>query len=222
MRSSSLLPSITVQVTVGRRWFLWYPYRSGTFPIRKIMTQKTWDEKYTSACDPAGEPSSFLEENIQRLPQGRALDLAMGNGRNAFFLAAHGHAVDALDYSEVAVDKVRSFAQEKSLPVHVTQADLTHYQIPENTYDVIINFYFLERTLAPRITKGLKKGGMLLFETYTTEQSLYGRPHNPDYLLKPNELLHSFIDLTIIYYHERVVKSPEETKAIASLLAQKF
>ena len=185
------------------------------------MTQETWDEKYTAACDPAGKPSSFLEENMHRLPRGNALDLAMGSGRNALFLATQGYAVDALDYSEVAVNTVRSFAQKKSLPVHVTQTDLTHYHIPENTYDVIINFYFLERALAPRITKGLKKGGMLLFETYTTEQSHYGRPHNPDYLLQPNELLHSFIGLHIIYYHERVVTSSEETKAIASLLAQK-
>jgi SAM-dependent methyltransferase len=185
------------------------------------MTQKTWDEKYTSACDPAREPSSFLKEHIHSLTQGKALDLAMGNGRNALFLAMHGYEVDALDYSKVAVDKVRSFVQKKSLPVHVKQADLTDYQLPENTYDVIINFYFLERTLVPRIKKGLTKGGMLLFETYTTEQSHYGRPHNPDYLLQPNELLHSFIDLHIIYYHERVVKSPQGTKAIASLLAQK-
>ena len=185
------------------------------------MTQKTWDEKYTSACDPGGEPASLLKEHIDNLPQGKALDLAMGNGRNTLFLATHGYAVDALDYSEVAVDTVRAFAQKKSLPVHVQQADLTHYQLPENTYALIINFYFLERTLVPRIKAGLKKGGMLLFETYTTEQSHYGRPHNPDYLLKSNELLHSFIDLHIIYYHERVVTSPKGTKAIASLLAQK-
>jgi tellurite methyltransferase len=62
---------------------------------------------------------------------------------------------------------------------------------------------------------------MILFETYTIEQPLYGRPHNPAYLLKPNELLHSFMDLHIIYYHERVDTQKEETKAIASLLAQK-
>ena len=185
------------------------------------MTQETWDEKYTAACDPAGKPASFLEEHLDCLPRGKALDLAMGNGHNALFLARHGFEVDALDYSEVAVSRVRSFAQQKSLPVHVTHADLTDYQLSENTYAVIINFYFLERLLVPRIKTALKKGGMLLFETYTTEQSRYGRPHNPDYLLKPNELLKSFMDLHIILYHERVVTSPESTKAIASLLAQR-
>jgi len=62
---------------------------------------------------------------------------------------------------------------------------------------------------------------MLLFETYTIEQPQYGRPHNPAYLLKPNELLNNCMDLYIIYYHERVDKQDKEIKAIASLLAQK-
>lgn len=192
------------------------------YPGGKLMTQKTWDEKYAAGCDPEGEPSAFLRENLPRLTKGRALDIAAGNGRNALFLARHGFTVDAVDYSAVAVTTLRSFAGQKGLPVQVIQADVTGYQLPENTYDLIINFYFLERTLTPRIKKALTRGGMLLFETYTTEQPRYGRPHNPDYLLKPNELLHSFIDLHILYYHERVATSPESTQAIASLLAQKI
>jgi 2-polyprenyl-3-methyl-5-hydroxy-6-metoxy-1,4-benzoquinol methylase len=144
----------------------------------------------------------------------------MGTGRNAIFLASQGYEVDGIDYSEVAVEKVRSYAQEKSLQINTTQADLAYYQIAEETYDVIINFYFLERSLIPQIKRALKPGGMLLFETYTVEQPQYGRPHNLAYLLKPNELLNSFMDLHIIYYHERVEKLQEETRAIASLLVQ--
>lgn len=185
------------------------------------MRNKTWDERYNQDYDFSKEPASFLSKNIHRLPRGKALDLAMGTGRNAIFLARHGYEVDGTDSSEVAVEKVQSFAQKESLSIHATQADLTHYQITEKAYDLILNFYFLERTLIPQIKKGLKRGGMLLFETYTVEQSHYGKPHNPAYLLKPNELLHSFKDLHIIYYHERLERPKEETKAIASLLAEK-
>ena len=185
------------------------------------MANKTWDERYEQVSDLPKEPVSFLKEHIYRLPRGKALDLAMGIGRNAIFLATYGYEVDGIDISEVAVEKVRSLAQKKSLLIHARKADLTNYQISENTYDVILNFYFLERPLIPQIKKGLKQGGMILFETYTIEQPHYGRPHNPAYLLKPNELLHSFGDLHIIYYHERVDAQKEETKAIASLLAQK-
>lgn len=185
------------------------------------MIDKTWDEKYDQDFDFSKEPSSFLKEQIHILPRGRTLDMAMGTGRNAIFLATHGYEVDGIDYSEVAVEKVRSFAKRKSLRINAKQEDLTKYQIAKNTYDVILNFYFLERSLIPQMKKALKRGGMLLFETYTTEQPKYGRPHNPAYLLKPNELLNSFMDLYIIYYHERIDKQKKEIRAIASLLAQK-
>ena len=185
------------------------------------MTDQTWDERYDQESDFSKEPSLFLKKKIHQLPRGKALDLAMGTGRNSIFMAENGYMVDGIDSSEVAVEKVRSFAERESLPIDAKQADLTNYQIVENTYDVILNFYFLERSLFPNIMNGLKQGGMLLFETYTIEQPEYGRPHNPAYLLKPNELLQSFIDLHIICYHERIDKQKAGTKAIASLLAQK-
>ena len=193
-----------------------------TLIIRGVrVTDKTWDERYDHDLDLSKEPASFLKDNIHRLPRGKALDMAMGTGRNAIFLAMHNYEVDGIDYSEVAVEKVRSFAKIKSLRINARQKDLTKSQIAKNTYDVILNFYFLERSLIPQMKKALKLRGMLLFETYTTEQPKYGKPHNPAYLLKPNELLNSFTDLHIIYYHERIDKQKKEIKAIASLLAQK-
>lgn len=186
------------------------------------MADTTWDEKYNSQDDDfSKEPALFLKKQIHRLSRGKALDLAMGTGRNSIFLAKHGYEVDGVDFSEVAIEKVNTFAQKESLPIHTKCADLTHFQISEKTYDLIINFYFLERALFPMMEKGLKENGMVLFETYTVEQSRYGKPRNPDYLLRPNELLKSFHNLYIIYYHERLVQEGDETKAIASMLAKK-
>jgi SAM-dependent methyltransferase len=185
------------------------------------MTDSTWDEKYAREGDPSKVPSLFLAQQIKCLSRGKALDLAMGSGRNSIFLAMNGYEVDAVDFSSVAVSKLQSYVKEHSLSITVKQADLTTYQIPDNAYDLIINFNYLERSLIPQIKKGLNQGGMLLFETYTIEQPRYGRPRNPDYLLKPNELLSSFSDLHIIFYHERVDHSTEQPQAIASLLAQK-
>ena len=185
------------------------------------MSDTSWDEKHTNSCDLKKPPSRFLVEQIERLSPGRALDLATGSGRNAIYLARNGYKVDAIDYSGVAVSQLKYFVNQQSLPVSVQQEDLTTFRIPGVTYDLIINFNYLERSLIPQMIKGLKPGGMILFETYTIEQPRYGKPHNPEYLLKPNELIKSFKELQIIYYHERVDHSSEETKAIASLLAQK-
>ena len=185
------------------------------------MTNETWDERYQQDGDLIKEPAAFLVEQLDRLPRGRALDLASGSGRNAVFLAAHGYPTDAVDSSAVAIEKLSSYAQRESLPIVSIIADLPDYRIEENAYAVILNFYFLERTLFLPIQRGLAPGGMLLFETYTLEQARFGRPRNPDFLLKPNELLHSFRDLHIIYYHERIDRSGKAPHAIASLLAEK-
>lgn len=185
------------------------------------MSNETWDERYRQDGDTIKEPADFLVEHLERLPPGRALDLATGSGRNALFLAAHGYPTDAVDASNVAVDTLRALAQRQSLPIITTTADLPDYQIAKNTYAVILNFYFLERELFIPIQKGLITGGMLLFETYTVEQARFGKPSNPAFLLKPNELLHSFRDLHIIYYHERIDHAGGSPRAIASLLAEK-
>lgn len=185
------------------------------------MTNTSWDERYCQDGDRIRQPASFLAAQLNLLPRGRALDIATGSGRNAIFLSRNGYQVDAVDSSTVAVERVRSLASREALPIAVTCADLTAYSIAENFYDLILNFYFLERKLFEPIKMGLRQGGVLLFETYTLEQARYGRPRNPEFLLKPNELLRSFSDLHIIYYHERIEQSDHETRALASLVAQK-
>jgi len=185
------------------------------------MSNETWDERYRQDGDNIKEPARFLVEQFSRLPRGRALDLAAGSGRNTLFLAEHGYPTDAVDASQVAVDKLNDLAQRQSLPIISTKADLPDHALAKNTYAVILNFYFLERKLFLPIKEGLINGGMLLFETYTLEQARFGRPRNHEFLLKPNELLHSFIDLHIIYYHERIDRSEKTPRAIASLLAEK-
>jgi hypothetical protein len=85
------------------------------------------------------------------------------------------------------------------------------------------NSYFLDRRLIPRIKKGLKKGGMVIFETYTTEQKELGTggPGQTQYVLKPNELLRLFRDFHILFYREGVFKEGGKRRAIASLIARK-
>jgi len=187
------------------------------------MGKMSWDERYQNTWEgEVREPASFLKENLTKLPKGKALDLAMGVGQNAIFLAQNGYEVFGIDSSQVAVEKAKAYAKEKSVSVKAIKADLATYTLPENEYDVILNFYFLERSLIPQIKKALKKGGMVVFETYTMEHKKYDKPFNQDYLLQENELLLSFIDFKIIFYQEGVVEKDGIKKAIASLLAEKI
>ena len=165
-------------------------------------------------------PAQFLQENVQRLPKGRILDLAMGNGQNALFLAKMGFAVEGVDISSDAVKTALEAARKAGVAMKADAADLEgDYVIRKGAYDVIICFRYLQRSLIPQIKNGLRKGGMVMYETFTVEQARFGRPKNQDYLLKHNELLDMFRDFRCLHYWEGILKN---RRAVARIIAEKI
>ena len=186
--------------------------------------QKRWDQRFKGMKFAFGKKANrFLRGHIALLPRGKALDLAAGEGRNAVFLAQHGFKVDAVDISEIGLRKTQELAGKRTARVHTILADLDTYQIKRGEYDLITNFYFLNRNIIPRMKRGLKKGGVVIFETYLLEQrGLHtGGPKNPKYFLKPNEPLQLFNGFRILVYREGIFEEGGKRKAIASLIAQK-
>ena len=187
--------------------------------------QKRWDERFKGKGFTFGiDPNPFLKKHIRLLPKGKALDLAAGEGRNAVFLAQHGFDVEAVDISEKGLRKAQRLAKEMGVNIETILADLDTYKIEKEKYDLIANFYFLKRSLIPRIKKGLKQGGWVIFETYILEHrdiSTEG-PKDRKYYLKPNELLRLFKDFRILFYREGIFKEGGRRKAVASLIAQKI
>ena len=174
-------------------------------------------EKYDNT-----EPSPFLAENIDLLPKGKAFDVAMGGGRNAVFLAQQGFIVEGVDKSPKAIEAAMELARDLNVTIKAEVADLeSNYDIQELSYDVIICFNYLQRSLMAQIKSGLKKGGVVVYETYIIDQLRFGRPTNPDHLLDRNELLKIFHDFRCLRYREGVIKGPKGLKAIASIVAQK-
>lgn len=182
-----------------------------------------WDERYRQG-DPLGrKPASLLVKNRRLLPsRGRALDMAMGTGRNALYLASLGFEVMGIDISPVAVERCRQEAERQGLKVTPILADLESYRLPKEDYDLIINFYYLDRSLSARLVEALKPGGVLVFETFTLDQLAFGwGPTNPDWLLRPGELQAMFPRLETLLYREGVFDSERGKKAIASLIGLK-
>ncbi len=182
-----------------------------------------WNKRYDTGEYLYGkEPLKFLKEKLDTLVKGKALVLAMGEGRNAVLLARNGFDVDGCDISEKAIEKTRFFARESGVTLNAFVADLEEYKISVNTYDLITCFYYTQKSLIPLIKEGLKKGGMVMIETYSIDQLKYGKdapgPKNPAYLLKHNELLDSFRDFRILYYREGEIA---EDKSVVSMIAQK-
>jgi SAM-dependent methyltransferase len=186
--------------------------------------QMRWDLKYRERkFDPAQGANTVLKRYLRFLPRGKVLDLAAGEGRNAVFLAEHGFEAEAVDISPIAMSRARKSARAHGVTIRTVAGDLDTYLIRPGHYDVILNFYFLDRGLIPRIKKGLKKGGMVVFETYTAEQKKLGTggPGQDKYVLKPNELLRLFREFHVLFYREGAFREGGKRRAIASLIAQK-
>jgi len=186
--------------------------------------KKRWDQRFGKKEFALGkEPNPFLKKHIHLLSRGKALDLATGEGRNAVFLGENGFEVEAVDISEKGLKKARELAREKGVKVNAHLVDLDHYQIEKERYDLIASFYFLKRRLIPKIRKGVRKGGKIIFETYLLEHRTLaaGGPRQAKYFLKPNELLRFFKDFRILFYREGIFKEGGKRKAVASLIAEK-
>jgi len=177
-----------------------------------------WNQKYKTE-QLSDAPSAIVKQFCKLAAGKRALDIAAGNGRNALFLADQGFAVDAVDISDAGL----SLFAGKHASVRPICADLDHFDIPPNQYDLIINIKYLSRRLFPYIREGLKRGGLLIFQTFLdTPEAAKEQPHCRDYRLRGNELLHAFLSLRILLYREGKEVSNEDAVHLATLVADKL
>lgn len=180
--------------------------------------RQRWDALFSRNAYVFGkDPAPFLKKQIDVLPVGRALDIAMGEGRNAVFLAKKGFQVDGVDYSEVALRKARKLAKENGVSIRTINADLNNYTIRPESYQVIVNIDFLQRNLIPEIKKGLRHGGMVVFENATVDQ-LKLTPEQSirrDTLLEKGELKAHFKDFQILVYEEKTEGREAKVRLIA-------
>lgn len=183
----------------------------------KPRDKERWDSKYDEEVYIYGkEPVPFLRQNVDLLPRGKALDIAMGEGRNGVFLATQGFDVLGLDISAVGLEKAHRLAEENGVAIETAVVDLENHQLQKNTYDVILCMYYLQRDLFPQIKDALKSGGMAVIQTYNVDYLKYAN-FSKKYLLEVNELLEIFKGYKIIRYE--MYDDGEE--AYSSIIAQK-
>jgi len=179
-----------------------------------------------NGCHPHGlAPSSFLVDNFQLLPRGLALDVAMGEARNAIYLATRGFDVDGVDADPAKVARARAASRAIGAPIRATVGNVedgTHI-IPMDNYNLIIVFNFLNRPLFKEIREGIIPGGVVVYQTYTVDQARLGRPTNPDFLLEHGELKERFVDWEILKYRELIgpARRGGVDRAIAGIIARK-
>ncbi|MCP4297044.1 MAG: methyltransferase domain-containing protein [Proteobacteria bacterium] len=185
-----------------------------------LEDQFKWDERYKDSRISPKE-SELLVQYLDLSKKGKALDIAAGSGRNSIYLHQQGFEVDAWDISTVGLALIK--AREPGVNIH--QTDLDDCQLANETYDLVINFNYLNRNLFPQIVESLKHEGILMFQTFIEgDQGRESKtPRRKAYYLRKNELLHAFLNLQIILYKEDYfTQDDKKERCIASLIARKI
>jgi tellurite methyltransferase len=188
-----------------------------------------WNARYAEKSHSSLVPDPFLVEAFgdylvpltAAISRRVALDVAGGVGRHAIWLAKHGWQVTLLDISDEAIAIAKRNAEQAKISLDLRAQGAADFLAKGKAEqrDLIIVFFFLERELFPALIQQLKPGGLLIYKTYTTDQPKLRPgegPIHPMHLLKPNELLHAFTPLEILFYRETV-----KDRGIAELVARK-
>lgn len=155
-----------------------------------------WDECYSEPGFAHGiAPNEFLVSVVGRIPKGKILSLAEGEGKNAVYLASLGYEVTGVDGSIVGLHKAATMATERGVTITTIHADLGLFEIEAEQWDGIVACYChvpsaIRIPLHHAAVRGLKSGGVFVLEAFSTEQFIYDTdgPHSLDMLMKLDDL----------------------------------
>ena len=165
-----------------------------------------WEEKYRDATAvPSLIPDPLLVRYADLLEgEGLALDLAAGACHTAVQLAKLGRQVIALDCSLTALQIGQRIATSEGVWIRGLVADLDDWPLPQSTFEVITCFRYLNRELFPAMRNALKPGGLLLYKTFNQHHLQAFPRFNPNYLLRPGELVRAFHGFELIVCRDGV------------------
>ncbi|WP_135855191.1 class I SAM-dependent methyltransferase [Halorussus salinus] len=185
----------------------------------------TWDDRFRNGDYPQDpDPSPVLRRYVDSFPDGRALDVATGTGRNAVFLAEEGYQVDGIDKSGEGLRIARRNAADRGVADRTNwiRADISSYTFPESTYDVITISFYRAVDRFPDVKEALAPGGVLFVQHHLrTSDPVESGPSGDRYRFAANELLHSCLDLTVLYYDERTERRADgRSGALTQIVAR--
>ena len=154
----------------GEAWKarLWTWQRAGVASERE-----TWNEIFRNGLGFSRQPNRLLAEVVQGRRPGTALDIAMGQGRNALHLAAQGWKVTGVDISDEGLRMAREEAAKRKLALEAVNANIDEYDFGKNRWDLVTMIY-ATNTVAwiEKIKPSLRPGGLFVVEYFANEGSI--------------------------------------------------
>ena len=136
-------------------------------------------------------------------PGGTVLDVACGSGRHLRWFAQRGCRVTGVDRDAAALQAAQDLGE-------MITADVENgpWPLPGRTFDAVVVTNYLWRPLLPTLVASVAAGGVLLYETFAVGNETVGKPSNPDFLLRPGELLQAAAGLRIVAYEDGFLDGP--------------
>jgi SAM-dependent methyltransferase len=145
--------------------------------------------------------SAWVERFAALVPPGEVLDLACGSGRHAALMAGLGHPVLAADRDAAALALAGSHAGVTTMEVDL-EAPGARWPFPPQRFAGIVVCNYLHRPLMRHLVQSLRHDGVLIYETFSQGNAVFGKPSNPAFLLEPAELLAT--PLRVIAYEDGI------------------
>ena len=153
-------------------------------------------------------PSAWVRRFAGLIAAGGAvLDLACGRGRHARYLAGLGYRVEAVDRDSVALAALAGIA---GITTRCADLEGAPWPCGAGRFDGIVVANYLHRPLVPALLSALRPGGVMIYETFALGNEKLGRPSNPGFLLRPDELL-QWVDgrLHVLAFEQGLVERPK-------------
>lgn len=162
-------------------------------------------------------PSPWVVRHGERLgPGDRVLDVACGRGRHLRHFLARGCRVTGVD---VDVDAVADLAGPDAEIVRHDLEDGSPWPFGDSRFDGVVVARYLHRPLFPRLVAAVGAGGVLIYETFARGHERLGRPRNPDFLLRPGELLDAVRGELEVLAFEEVEEGPPRPARLQRIAA---
>ena len=189
--------------------------------LNEIWTSR-WNERYSDEAFAYGEePNQYLKEELEKLPAGRILFPAEGEGRNAVFAAQLGWDVTAFDISQEGKNKANVLAEKRSVNIDYQVGPLVQLNFETAQFDAIALIYAhfpakIKSAYHQKLNNLLKKGGTIIFESFSKKHLAYvladekvGGPKDIDSLFSIDEIKADFPNYTIIELVEKDIELSE-------------
>ena len=175
---------------------------------RRDWTAPMFDRIYASP-EPgfSTQPSAFLVEAIEGRIAGSALDIAMGQGRNAIYLASRGWKVTGFDVSREGLTVAQREAARRDLTLEARVAAHDEFEYGAAAWDLIVMTYALVPVthvdFAAILIDSLRPEGLIVTESFVADPTRPPRPVEID----PDRLRRAYSELRILKFEDETTTS---------------